>query len=92
MADANLLLPPDYIHRLLAVDAPEVGLVTSPPIGTEAQGVWGEVEAAFLNGREEPFVETADADFNVLGVQMRCYYDYGVAFAEWRAAVYSTGA
>jgi len=50
------------------------------------------MEAAFLNGREEPYVETADADFNTLGVQMRCYYDYGAAFAEWRAAVRSTGA
>jgi len=50
------------------------------------------MEAAFLNGRQEPFVETADADFNTLGVQMRCYYDYGVAFAENRGAVYSTGA
>jgi len=50
------------------------------------------MEASFLNGREEPFVETADADFNTLGVQMRCYYDYGTDFAEWRAAVYSTGA
>ena len=49
------------------------------------------MEVAFLNGREEPFVETADADFNTLGVQMRCYYDYGAAFAEYRAAVYSTG-
>ncbi len=49
------------------------------------------MEVAFLNGREEPFVETADADFNTLGVQMRCYYDYGAAFAEWRAAVRSTG-
>lgn len=49
------------------------------------------MEAAFLNGRQEPFVETADADFNTLGVQMRCYYDYGVAFAEWRGAVRSTG-
>lgn len=50
------------------------------------------MEVAFLNGREEPFVETADADFNTLGVQMRCYYDYGAAFGEWRAAVRSTGA
>jgi len=50
------------------------------------------MEASFLNGREEPFVETADADFNTLGVQMRCYYDYGTDFAEWNAAVYSTGA
>ena len=51
------------------------------------------MEAAFLNGNQEPVVETADVDFNLLGIQMRCYYDYGVAFAEGRrGAVYSTGA
>jgi hypothetical protein len=50
------------------------------------------MEVAFLNGRQEPFVETADADFDTLGVQMRAYYDYGAAFAEWRAGVHSTGA
>jgi len=47
------------------------------------------MEVAFLNGREEPFVETADADFSTLGVQMRCYYDYGIAFAERRGIVRS---
>jgi len=49
------------------------------------------MEVAFLNGRQEPVVESADADFNTLGVQMRCVYDYGVAFAEKKAAVYSAG-
>lgn len=49
------------------------------------------MEVAFLNGRQEPFVETADTDFNTLGIQMRCWYDYGVAFAEPKAAVYSAG-
>jgi hypothetical protein len=49
------------------------------------------MQVAFLNGREEPFVETADADFHTLGIQMRCYYDYGTAFGEYRAAVRSTG-
>jgi len=49
------------------------------------------MQVAFLNGRQEPFVETADADFNTLGVQMRCYYDYGASFGEYRAAVRSTG-
>jgi len=48
--------------------------------------------ASFLNGRQEPFVETADADFNTLGVQIRCYYDYGANSGEYRAAVRSTGA
>jgi len=61
-------------------------LLVSNPMGMPL------MEAAFLNGREEPFVETADADFNTLGVQMRCYYDYGSSFGDWRSAVYSTGA
>jgi hypothetical protein len=35
-----------------------------------------------LNGRVEPVVETAEADFNVLGVSMRGYSDVGVARGE----------
>ena len=45
------------------------------------------MEVAFLNGQQTPIVETADADFNVLGVQMRGYWDWGVAKAEYLAAV-----
>ncbi|MCC7084841.1 MAG: hypothetical protein IT427_07530 [Pirellulales bacterium] len=37
---------------------------------------------AALNGKVEPTVETADADFSVLGVQMRGYSDVGVARGE----------
>ena len=50
------------------------------------------VNAAFLNGRQTPVVETADADFHQLGIEMRCYFDYGVAAGEYKAALYSTGA
>lgn len=50
------------------------------------------VDVAFLNGRTTPVVETAEADFNQLGIQMRCYFDYGAAAGELKAAVYSTGA
>jgi small conductance mechanosensitive channel len=32
------------------------------------------------------------AALNQLGIQTRCYYDYGVGSGDWRAAVYSTGA
>lgn len=60
MADANLLLPADYIDRLMAVDAPDVGLISSPPIGTEALGMWGELEAAFLNGNQARLQLLAD--------------------------------
>ena len=45
----------------------------------------------FLNGQQSPTVESADADFNQLGIQMRGYHDFGFAFAEWRAGVKNTG-
>lgn len=49
------------------------------------------IEIAALNGRVEPTVETADADFNVLGVQMRGYADIGVNEQEKRGGVYADG-
>jgi hypothetical protein len=38
-----------------------------------------------------PTVESADADFNQLGVQFRGYYDFGVALQEFRGGVRSAG-
>jgi hypothetical protein len=49
------------------------------------------IEIVALNGRVEPVVETADADFNVLGVQMRGYSDIGVREQEKRGGVYADG-
>jgi hypothetical protein len=49
------------------------------------------IAIAALNGRVEPTVETADADFNVLGVQMRGYSDVGVNLQEYRGGVYADG-
>ena len=70
--------------------------VTSPFLsGTKYwlyNSAFGMVDVAFLNGVQTPTVETADADFNQLGIQMRCYYDYGASAGELKAAVYSTGA
>ena len=49
------------------------------------------IEVAFLNGQEAPTIETADADFNVLGVQMRGYHDFGCALQDPRAAIKCKG-
>lgn len=49
------------------------------------------IEVAFLNGQESPTIETADADFNVLGVQMRGYHDFGVALQDYRGGVKAKG-
>jgi phage major head subunit gpT-like protein/phage head maturation protease len=50
------------------------------------------IEVRFLNGRDTPIVESADADFNTLGVQMRGYHDFGVALQEYRAGIKMKGA
>jgi hypothetical protein len=49
------------------------------------------MEIAALFGRVEPVVETADAEFNVLGVQMRGYSDVGVELQEYRGGVRADG-
>jgi hypothetical protein len=49
------------------------------------------IETAFLNGQESPTIETAEADFNVLGIQMRGYHDFGVAKQEPKGGVRMKG-
>jgi cellulose synthase/poly-beta-1,6-N-acetylglucosamine synthase-like glycosyltransferase len=50
MAESNVLMPRDYIERLLAAWRHDTGLVASPPIGCCPDGFWAELECAFLNG------------------------------------------
>jgi hypothetical protein len=50
------------------------------------------IEVAFLNGQEAPTIETADADFNQLGVQMRGYHDFGVSKQDPKGGCKSAGA
>jgi hypothetical protein len=45
------------------------------------------IEVAFLNGQESPIIESTEADFNVLGVQMRGYHDFGVALQDPKGGV-----
>ena len=49
------------------------------------------VEMAFLNGQESPTIETAEQNFNRLGIQMRGYHDFGVALQDPRGGVKSKG-
>jgi hypothetical protein len=49
------------------------------------------IEVAFLNGQESPTIETSEADFNVLGIQMRGYHDFGVALQDQRGGIKSKG-
>ncbi|SHG09996.1 ceramide glucosyltransferase [Kaistia soli DSM 19436] len=49
MADSNVLMPPDYLARMLDRWVPGTGLVCSPPLGSAPDGAFGEIECAFLN-------------------------------------------
>ncbi|WP_084673947.1 ceramide glucosyltransferase [Methylobacterium sp. WSM2598] len=49
LADSNVLMPADYVQRLVAAWRPDTGLVCSTPVGAAPLGFWAEVECAFLN-------------------------------------------
>ena len=61
LADANVLMPHDYIERLFAGWREDTGLVASPPIGAQPQGLWAELECAFLNTYQARWQYIADA-------------------------------
>jgi len=60
MADSNVLMPRDYLQRLLLSWRSDTGLVCSPPIGCMPQGLWAEVECAFLNTYQARWQYAAD--------------------------------
>jgi ceramide glucosyltransferase len=60
LADANVLMPPDYLRLLFASWRADTGLVASPPIGSRPRGIWAEVECAFLNTYQARWQYLAD--------------------------------
>ncbi|PST20751.1 ceramide glucosyltransferase [Mesorhizobium plurifarium] len=52
LADSNVLMPTDYLVRLMAAWQPSTGLVCSTPLGSRPSGFWAEVECAFLNAHQ----------------------------------------
>ena len=52
IADSNVLMPADYIQRLLARWRPNTGIVCAPPIGSRPGSFGAELECAFLNTYE----------------------------------------
>jgi len=61
IADSNVLMPRDYIQRLLATWRPDTGLVCSPPVGCLPDGVFAELECAFLNTYQARWQCVADS-------------------------------
>lgn len=49
IADSNVLMPRDFVRRLMAARRKDTGLVCSTPLATRPGNFWAEVECAFLN-------------------------------------------
>jgi ceramide glucosyltransferase len=82
IADSNVLMPRDYIQRLLATFTPGTGLVCSPPVGCSPEGLWAELECSFLNSYQARWQYVADS--------------LGVGFAQgktmlWRREILEAG-
>ena len=58
--DSNVLLPRDYVQKLFATMHKDTGLVTSPPVGIRAEGIWARVEGAFLNTYQDRWQMASD--------------------------------
>ena len=61
IADSNVLMPTDYLTRLLIGWRPNTGIVCSPAIGSKPEGFWAELECAFLNTYQARWQYAADS-------------------------------
>ena len=53
---------------------------------------YASMVVSFLDGVEQPTVESAEADFDTLGIDFRGYHDFGCDHAEYNAGIKSKGA
>jgi len=96
-ADTEYAVANPYLNRFKPVVVPELSDDSYTGYSETAwyllanPAVLATAVMCFLNGVQSPTIESADADFNTLGVQMRGYHDFGVAMTEYRAGVKSTG-
>lgn len=60
MADSNIFLPDGYVRTLFACWTPGTGLVCSPPVGGDPDGLAAEIECAFLNTYQARWQIAAD--------------------------------
>ncbi len=82
-----------YNNRFKPIVVPE--LSTAAYTGYSATNWWmlcdpsilASASVCFLNGVQTPVIESADCDFDQLGIQFRGYHDFGVQMTEYRASV-----
>jgi ceramide glucosyltransferase len=60
-ADSNVLMPRDYVQRLLIGWRADTGILCSPPIGSRPEGFGAVLECAFLNTYQARWQYAADS-------------------------------
>ena len=75
--DSNVLMPPDFVRRLMASWRDDTGCVAAPPAGTQPDGFGGHLECAFLNTYEARWQYVVDT--------------VGKGFAQGKTLVYRKG-
>lgn len=61
MSDSNVLLPPDFLRATIARFDERTGLVSSPPVGIDPDGLMGALECGFLNTYQARWQLAADS-------------------------------
>ena len=61
IADSNVLMPRDYIQRLMKRWRADTGIVCAPPLGARPQNFAAEIECAFLNTYQARWQYSAEA-------------------------------
>ncbi|MGD0723212.1 MAG: ceramide glucosyltransferase [Roseiarcus sp.] len=82
IADSNVLMPRDYIQRLMARWRTDTGIVCAPPIGSAPGSFAAEIECAFLN--------TYQARWQYAGETLGFGFAQGKTML-WRRAVLEAG-
>jgi hypothetical protein len=81
------------------VVCPYIGASLAPSGTTGSDTAWyllsdpaqlALLEIVFLDGQQTPTVQSSEADFDMLGIQHRGFFDFGVKLIEHRAAVKNT--
>lgn len=81
--------PNPFANRLTVVADPEL-TDTDEWYLAAAPGVLPCVEVTYLNGQEQPTMESA-VQFDTLGIKWRIYLDFGVNLIDYRGLLKSTG-
>ena len=61
LSDSNVLMPRDYLTRMMEPFRPSIGLVVSMPRGSHAQGFFAQLECAILNTFQARWQYAAEA-------------------------------